>query len=275
MEAFKNFRGYFFRGLAALLPTILTIWLFVQFYVFVQENVSSRINRGVVKVVVVLVDWYPTVSEEQRKAYAITQEPELQANPEALAIRIKDKDVIKGARTEEAEKYWVEGPGQITGFIVAFIAVCVLGAFLASVVGKTLWRMFERGLIRMPLVRKVYPYIKQVTDFLLKKKDLSFNEVVALQYPRRDVWSVGLVTGKGLKKISETEQKEFLTVFVPTSPTPFTGYVIMTPRDETIALDMTIEEAMRFTISGGVITPAEHRAFQALSDKGEDEEQEQ
>jgi len=272
MEAFKNFRGYFFRGLAALLPTILTIWLFVQFYVFVQEKVSSRINRGVVKVVVALVDWYPTVTEEQKKAYAITQEPELQTNSETLAIRIKDEDVIKGARIREAERYWVEGPGQITGFIVALIAVCVLGAFLASVVGRSLWRMFERALIRMPLVRKVYPYIKQVTDFLLTKKDLSFNEVVALQYPRRDVWSVGLVTGKGLKKISDTEQKEFLTVFVPTSPTPFTGYVIMTPKDETIALDMTIEEAMRFTISGGVITPAEHRAFQALSGKGEEEQ---
>ena len=275
MEAFKNFRGYFFRGLAALLPTILTIWLFVQFYVFVQENVSSRINRGVVKVVVALVDWYPQITEEQKKAYAITREPELQANPGALAVRIKDEDIIKGARIEEAEKYWVEGPGQVTGFIVAFIAVCVLGAFLASVVGRTLWRMFERALVRMPLVRKVYPYIKQVTDFLLTKKDLSFNEVVALQYPRKDTWSIGLVTGKGLKKISETERKEFLTVFVPTSPTPFTGYVIMTPRDETIALDMTIEEAMRFTISGGVITPAEHKAFQALSGKSEEALQEQ
>lgn len=270
MEAFKNFRGYFLRGLAALLPTILTIWLFVQFYVFVQEKVSSRINRSVVKVVVALVDWYPTVSDEQKKAYAIVQEPDLQTNPDALARRIQDDDIIKGARVREAEKYWVEGPGQITGFIVAFVAVCVLGAFLASVVGKTLWRMFERALIRMPLVRKVYPYIKQVTDFLLAKKDLSFNEVVAVQYPREDMWSIGLVTGRGLKKISDSERKEFLTVFVPTSPTPFTGYVIMTPKDETIALDMTIEEAMRFTISGGVITPAEHRAFQALSGKSDE-----
>ena len=109
----------------------------------------------------------------------------------------------------------------------------------------------------------------------MTKKDLSFNEVVALQYPRKDTWSIGLVTGKGLKKISETERKELLTVFVPTSPTPFTGYVIMTPRDETIALDMTIEEAMRFTISGGVITPAEHKAFQALSGKSEEALQEQ
>jgi uncharacterized membrane protein len=271
MEAFKNFRGYFLRGLAALLPTILTIWLFVQFYVFVQENVSSRINRSVVRVMVTLVDWYPAVSEEEKKAYALSQEPELQTNPKALARRIKDEDIVKGARIRACEEYWVEGPGQITGFILALVAVCIVGALLASVVGKTLWRMFEKTLMRTPLVKKVYPYIKQVTDFLLAKKNLSFDEVVALQYPRKDVWSIGLVTGKGLKKISEEKEQEFLTVFVPTSPTPFTGYVIMTPKDETIALDMTIEEALRFTISGGVITPAEHKAFQAMSGKGEQE----
>ncbi len=79
-----------------------------------------------------------------------------------------------------------------------------------------------------------------------------------------------MVTGSGLKKIVESTSKEFLTVFVPTSPTPFTGYVIMTPKDETIELNMTIEEALRFTISGGVITPAEHEAFQAFANKEKD-----
>ena len=64
-------------------------------------------------------------------------------------------------------------------------------------------------------------------------------------------------------------EKDFLTVFVPSSPTPFTGYVIMTPKDETIEVEMTVEEALRFTISGGVITPSEHEAFQALSTKEE------
>jgi uncharacterized membrane protein len=117
------------------------------------------------------------------------------------------------------------------------------------------------------VVKKVYPYIKQITDFMLTRKDLSFSKVVAVQYPRVGVWSVAMVTGTGLKKLAGSVQKEFLTVFVPTSPTPFTGYVIMTPKDETIELDMTIEEALRFTISGGVITPAEQKAFEAIANK--------
>lgn len=228
MQAFKNFRSYFFRGMAALLPTILTIWIFVQCYIFVQDKVSVYINRGLVLLITRFTDRYSA---------------------------------------ELLNDFWVDGPGKITGFFLAIIGVCFIGAFLASFAGRAIWRIVEKGFASIPLVKKVYPYIKQITDFILAKKKLSFNKVVALQYPRKDVWSVGMVTGTGLKKIVNTHEKEFLTVFVPTSPTPFTGYVIMTPKDETIELDMSIEEALRFTISGGVITPAEHEAFQAMKNK--------
>lgn len=204
------------------MPTLLTIWIFVQCYVFVQDKVSVYINRGIVWMISQVTDKY---------------------TPGFLY------------------EFWVEGPGKITGIFVAIIGVCFIGAFLASFVGKRLWRLTERMFYKIPLIKKVYPYIKQITDFLLAKKKLSFNKVVALQYPRKGVWSVGMVTGNGIKKIRNSFEKEFLTVFVPTSPTPFTGYVIMTPKDETIELEMTIEEALRFTISGGVITPSEE-AFQ-------------
>lgn len=234
MQAFKNFRSYFFRGMAALLPTILTVWIFLQCYVFIQSRVSIHINGWLVW----LVGW---VSEGKW-----------------------DKEFLTA--------FWVDGPGRITGFFIAIIGVVFIGAFLASVVGRTLWRIFEKTFMNLPFIKKVYPYIKQITDFLLTKKKLSFNHVVALQYPRRGVWSVGLVTGTGLRKIVNSCEKEFLTVFVPTSPTPFTGYVIMTPRDETIELEMTVEEALRFTISGGVITPAEHEAFKAQSNKDDIED---
>lgn len=255
MKAFKNFRSYFFRGLAALLPTIVTIWIFVQCYKFVQENISVHINRGVVRLAVATIDWYPYVTQDQKRSYVLKREPELQAEPEALRARIADDDVIHAVRTEVAEKYWVTGPGQIAGFVLALVAVCILGAILASVVGKTLWRYFESVVMKTPLLKRVYPYIKQVTDLLLTEKRLSFLKVVAVEYPRKGSWSVAFVTGSGLKKVSDGSKKEFLTIFVPTSPTPFTGYVIMTPKEETIQLDMTVEEALRFTVSGGVITP--------------------
>lgn len=165
---------------------------------------------------------------------------------------------------EFLEAFWVYGPGKITGFFVAVIAVCFIGAFLASVMGRTIWHFLEKTLMKAPLVRQVYPYIKQVTDFFLAKKTLQFSKVVAFEYPRKGTWSVGLVTGTGLRKVVQTIATDFLTVFVPTSPTPFTGYVIMVPRTETIELEMSIEEALRYVISGGVITPAEHMAFEAL-----------
>jgi uncharacterized membrane protein len=129
----------------------------------------------------------------------------------------------------------------------------------------------EKGFVKLPLVKQVYPYIKQITDFILSRPDFSFSKVVAIQYPRTGVWSLGLVTGKGIQKIVEAHQREFLTVFVPSSPTPFTGYVIMTAKDETIELDMTVEEALRFTVSGGVITPAKREEFEQFTSRGDGE----
>lgn len=224
MYTFKNFRSYFFRGMAALLPTILTIWIFVQSYVFIQNKISVHINRGIVEAILLVTDNW-------------------------------EKDFLLD--------FWVNGPGRITGFFVAIIGVCFIGAFLASVMGRTLWHFLEKNLMRVPLVSKVYPYIKQVTDFFLAKKNLEFSKVVAFEYPRKGTWSLGLVTGTGIKRVTNKIGKDFVTVFVPTSPTPFTGYVIVVPKAETIELEMSIEEALRFVISAGVITPAEHLAFEA------------
>jgi uncharacterized membrane protein len=267
MQGVTNFKTYFFRGLAALLPTILTIWIFIQCYLFLKNNISNHINRGVVNVLVATIDWYPPINNNEKMEYAKALEPELRANESLLTARIEDPDIISGTRVAVASRYWVTGPGQIAGFILALLGVVFIGAVLASVAGRALWRMFERALMNIPVVKKIYPYIKQITDFMLTRRALSFSKVVAIQYPRKGVWSVAMVTGTGLKKLVSSAQKEFLTVFVPTSPTPFTGYVIMTPKDETIELDMTIEEALRFTISGGVITPAEQKAFEKLTNK--------
>ena len=98
MQAFKNFRTYFFRGLAALLPTILTIWIFAQGYMFVKDNISEHVNRGVVKVLTSSFDWYPPVTVEQLEEYAIEQEAALEFNPTALQQKIRDEETIDGAQ---------------------------------------------------------------------------------------------------------------------------------------------------------------------------------
>ena len=263
MQALKHFKIYFFRGLAALLPTVLTIWLFVQFYVFLQTNVNSYINRGVVRIMVFSTPNYPYISTKDVAGYVKSQNPGLSETSNEFAEQLNSTAVKRQARIAKAEKFWVRGNGQIVGFLIAFIFVIFLGAFLASFIGKAIWKILERMLAKVPIIKKIYPSIKQVTDFFLVRKKLSFNRVVAVEYPRKGVWSIAMVTGKGLKKISQNSKKEYLTVFVPTSPTPFTGYVIIVPKEETIELSMTIEEALRFTVSGGVIEPATFESYSA------------
>jgi uncharacterized membrane protein len=104
--------------------------------------------------------------------------------------------------------------------------------------------------------------VKQVTDFIFAGNDddkLKFNRVVAVEYPRKGLWSVGLVTGDTMQLIQDRAGQSCVTVFVPSSPTPFTGYVITVPKQDTIDLGITIEEALRFAISGGVIVPDSQR----------------
>jgi uncharacterized membrane protein len=221
MRATRHFRSYFLRGLAVLLPTIVTIWIFFWGYKFIQENISVYVNRGIVRLVMFL----------QGEQQYLTKE-----------------DMVK---------FWVNGWGSIAGFLIAVVVVCIVGIVLTSVVGRTLWRMVEKFIMNTPFLRQVYPYVKQITDFLLKpgEQEKLFSRVVVVEYPRKGLWSIGMVTGSGIKKIVDKEEKEFLTVFIATSPSPITGFVILVPKDEVIDAGMTIEDALRFIVSGGVISP--------------------
>jgi uncharacterized membrane protein len=227
MNVTKRLRSYFLRGLAVLLPALLTLWILAWGYGQVQRRVAVHINRGVVEALVRLQQdrLSPTAIEEYR-------------------ARQTDR-FVKGFS------------GSIVGVLIAIVLVVLVGALLASVVGRALWRITESFILNTPVLRRVYPYVKQVTDFVLPEEDQKkmFSRVVAVEYPRKGVWSLGFVTGSGVRAVVEEVGGEFLTVMVPTSPMPVTGWVITVPKDETIALDMTVEEALRFVVSGGVILP--------------------
>jgi uncharacterized membrane protein len=211
---------------------MLTLWILAWGYNLIQKNVTVHINKGLVK----------------------------------LLVKAKADEGLTGEALETYEddltKTFVDGfAGSIVGFLLAMVAVFLVGALLASVVGRALWRLVEVFIANTPVLRRVYPYVKQITDFVLTQEEQRkmFSRVVAVEYPRKGIWSVGFVTGSGLRKITESVQKEFLTVLIPNSPTPVTGYVIVVPKEQTIALEMTIEEAFRFAISAGVIAPDDQR----------------
>ena len=225
MGVTRRLKRYFLRGLAVLLPTILTIWMFGWAYKFIQENMTVYINRGLV--------W--------------------------LIAHVQGGGGIPEKKLAEI---LVEGTaGSIIGFLVGLVVVCLVGALLASVVGKAVWRMGESFIMSVPVLKRIYPYVKQVTDFVLTPQEQQklFSRVVVVEYPRQGMWSIGFVTGSGTKKVAENVEKEFLTIMIPTAPTPVTGYVIMVPKEQTITLDMTVEEAFRFIISAGVVAPESQR----------------
>ena len=223
-----RFKTYFLRGLAVLLPTVLTIWIFVAGYTFIEANISRHIAFG--------LNWL------------------IQRIVERIA---GDSFIIE----QHFDQRLMSVVLSVAGFLVALFVVFIVGALLASVVGRTLWRMIEKFIMNTPVLRQVYPYVKQVTDFLLTSGDQTrvFRRVVAVEYPRKGIWSLGFVTGSGIEKVVDNVKKEFLTILVPTSPTPFTGFVIMVPKKQTIELDVSIEEALRFTVSAGVVTPTGKR----------------
>lgn len=219
----RSFRHFFLRGLGILLPTVLTVWILVAAYNFVDEKIASHINDG--------VRWLIAQSTD----YSAEQVDEFWRS-----VKLGDWQVLN-----------------VVGLFVALVAIFLIGRLLGGFIGRRLYEQGERLLLRVPLFKQVYPYVKQVTDFFVGEKDerAKFNNVVAVQYPRKGIWSIGLVTGDTMQSIENQADTPCMTIFIPSSPTPFTGYVITVPVSDTVELPITIDEALRFCVSGGVIVP--------------------
>jgi len=250
----SDFKKFFLRGLATLLPTVLTIVLLFKCFDFIQNNISIHITRGMIYVTVYATDKYPKIDEETDKS-AYLRSPEYEK-------AVAEKGELEGSslqteiRRWKLEKQWTKPPYSLVGFLIAMILVYILGRILASFLGRKIWGSFEGTVQRVPGFKQVYPYIKQVTEFLFAERKISLkSRVVAVPYPRQGIWSVGLLTGTGFRQVKEETNEELVTIFIPSSPTPVTGYVIYVKRSEVIELPITLEEAIRFTVSGGVIVP--------------------
>ncbi|HTI51674.1 MAG TPA: DUF502 domain-containing protein [Planctomycetaceae bacterium] len=142
---------------------------------------------------------------------------------------------------------------------ITIIALYFLGRFVSARIGAWFVHKFEYVLTQVPLVRNVYSTVKQVTDFVLSDREVEFKRVVALEYPRAGSWTVGFVTGEGMLECSAAVGEAMLTVLVPTSPMPAGGFTIMVPRSQVVDLDMTVDQALQFIVSCGVLTPPSQR----------------
>lgn len=141
------------------------------------------------------------------------------------------------------------------GVILTVTLLLLTGAVAANILGRRLIDAWERVLARIPLVSWVYSGVKKVAETLLSPGGQSFRKVLLMEYPRKGIWSLCFQTSSTLAEVQARTDKEVICVFVPTTPNPTSGFIVMVPRDEVIELDMTVDEALRMVISLGVVVP--------------------
>ncbi|MBM3569744.1 MAG: DUF502 domain-containing protein [Alphaproteobacteria bacterium] len=141
------------------------------------------------------------------------------------------------------------------GLIIALVVLTVIGMLTANIAGRWLVRLGERVVQRMPVVRSIYSALKQVFESLLSQSTQSFDQVVLIEYPRPRLWTLAFVTSRQRGEVHRVTGRDLLTVFVPTTPNPTSGFVLFVPREDAVVLDMKVDEALKYVISTGVVAP--------------------
>ena len=146
----------------------------------------------------------------------------------------------------------------IPGFeiIMAIIILFSTGLVAANYLGKTLVETWEKFLDKIPLVRSIYTPLKKFAELILSDQTQSFSKVLLIQYPRKGLYSLCFQTSKDVGEIQEKSGEDVVCVFIPTTPNPTSGYIILIPEDEVIELDMSVEDALKMIISLGVVVPS-------------------
>lgn len=256
-----------------VLPPLLTVVIFLWIGATIQKHILEPVTAGVGDVLVrVIADVRPKLPG----AVPAADNPTVYVTPEGQSFQrlangeFVPEHVFRRVRTGqvpqtgyEAYRRYVQArylrPAIVFPvFICLFVMLMyLLGSFLAAGIGRAYWSFVERGIARLPLVRNVYSSVKQVTDFMFNENDLQFTRVVAVEFPRKGVWAIALVTSEGMSAVHAAAGEPMLAVLIPTSPMPVTGWTAMVRKSETIDLNLTIDQALQFVISCGVVVPPE------------------
>jgi len=151
----------------------------------------------------------------------------------------------------------IEKLRHVPGLSVLVLALVLMltGVFAANIVGQWWLRQGGRVLARIPIVKGIYNSVKQVSDTLFSSSGNAFREAVLVQYPRHGSWTIAFVTGKPGGEVANELQGDFVSVYVPTTPNPTSGFFLMMPRADVVALKMSVDEALKYVISMGVVAP--------------------
>jgi uncharacterized membrane protein len=278
------FRRAVLRGLAVLLPPLLTIVIFVwvgnTVTDYLLEPMENATHHFLVRQFQQNIVSAQSLPPDQRQLELVTthgseyrQVGDGQYVPVEYYSYVLDHVGLPQipATAEGVVRLYVERKF-LPRYIVVPVFLCVfllmlylLGKFLAAGVGRFFWMQFERIINRLPLVRSVYSSVKQVTDFMFSEREIEYTRVVAVEYPRKGIWSLGMVTGESMLDIRCAANEPVLSLLIPTSPMPFTGFTMTVKKSETVDLNITIDQAFQFIVSCGVVVPP-HQLVEALAD---------
>jgi uncharacterized membrane protein len=141
------------------------------------------------------------------------------------------------------------------GAALTLIVILLTGVFAANVIGERLIRFWESLLARIPFVKSIYYSVKQVSDTLFSSKGVAFRKALLIQYPRQGAWTIAFLTGKPGGAVAQHLDGDYISVYVPTTPNPTSGFFLMVPKSDVVELDMSVDAALKYIISMGVVAP--------------------
>ncbi|MCW8400308.1 DUF502 domain-containing protein [Legionella sp. PATHC038] len=165
--------------------------------------------------------------------------------------------IPKAYQPEQLIGHYIPG----LGVILSLIILLVTGIIATNYFGQRLVEWGESILVKIPLVRSIYKTVKQVINAVLSTNSEAFRKVVLIEYPRKGLWSIAFQTGAASSSINNKTKEELVSIFIPTTPNPTSGFLMMLPRSDVIELDMSIDEALKFIISLGVMPPMSEAAL--------------
>ncbi|WP_135078352.1 DUF502 domain-containing protein [Terasakiella sp. SH-1] len=146
------------------------------------------------------------------------------------------------------------------GLVIVVIVLTVVGMLTAGFIGKLLVRISEGIMARMPVISGIYSATKQIFETVLAQKSQAFREAVMIEYPRRGIWAIGFITGTTKGEVQNLTEEDCVNIFLPTTPNPTSGFLLFVPKKDLIHLNMSVEQAVKMVISGGIVTPPDTRS---------------
>jgi uncharacterized membrane protein len=149
--------------------------------------------------------------------------------------------------------YGFQIPG--LGFIIAIFTIFLVGFIATNILGRKFFRFFENLFLRFPIIGQIYGPAKQIVDSFISKDKPAFRKVVMVEYPSKGIWSIGFLTNDSFDEANRKAGEDLLHIFIATTPSPFTGFLILVPRKDVKILDMSIEMGVKLIVSGGIVKP--------------------